>query len=359
MINLAIIGLGYWGRRHVTSALASGRFNVARAVDVDPDPQASEFADTHGIQLSADLDEVLEATDVEALTLATPHSLHTEQIVRASGAGKHIYTEKPFALSQADAEKSVAAVEKAGVVLALGHDQRFYPSVMEMKTLIEAGDLGTLLHAEANLSHDAHQKAHLARIAAEQQNPGEIQAVSGYAASREPRAWRRDHKEAPTGPFIHFGIHRIDSFIHLLGDIDWVLANCAERTLSPEIIDTISVAMKFKSGATGLLGCSLSTPLNSRLQVFGSGGWAEARGPKDSKEYAQCSLKSLTVVQGDDRREREYELVDSVQKNFEGFADAIEGKAPFIISTDQMIHNAAVMEAVEQSVETGDKVSVS
>jgi predicted dehydrogenase len=358
MINLAVVGLGYWGRRHVTSALASGRFNIVRAVDVDPDPSVQDFADSHGIRLSTALDDVLEAPDVEALTLATPHSLHTEQIIQASAAGKHIYTEKPFALSKADAERSVAACEKAGIVLALGHDQRFYPSVMEMKDLIEAGDLGTLLHAEANLSHDAHQQAHYARQAAAQQTPDEDRAVSGYAASREPRAWRRELKEAPTGPLVHFGIHRIDSFIHFLGEIDWVFANTAERTLDPGIIDTISVTMKFKSGATGFLGCSLSTPLNSRLQVFGSAGWAEARGPKDSKEYAQCSLKTLTVVCGDDHQTQDFELVDSVQKSFEGFADAIEGIAPFIISTDQMIHNAAFMEAVERSVETGGKVAV-
>ncbi|MDA1024295.1 MAG: Gfo/Idh/MocA family oxidoreductase, partial [Proteobacteria bacterium] len=344
MINLAVVGLGYWGRRHVTSALGSGRFKVVRAVDVDPDPSMQEFADAHGIALSAALDDVLEAPDVEALTLATPHSLHTEQIVRASQAGKHIYTEKPFALSKADAERSVAACEKAGIVLALGHDQRFYPSVIEMKDLIEAGELGTLLHVEANLSHDAHQKAHYARIAAEQKKPEVNQAASGYAATRKPRAWRRDPKEAPTGPLVHFGIHRVDSFIHLLGEVDWVFANCAERTLDPGVTDTISVTMKFKSGATGYLGCSLSTPLNSRLQVFGSAGWAEARGPLDSMEYTQCSLKSLTVVSGDEHRTGEFEPVDSVQKCFEGFADAIEGTAPFIISTDQMIHNAAFME---------------
>ncbi len=342
----------------MTSALASGRFNIVRAVDVDPDPSVQDFADSHGIRLSTALDDVLEAPDVEALTLATPHSLHTEQIIQASAAGKHIYTEKPFALSRADAERSVAACEKAGVVLALGYDQRFYPSVMEMKGLIEAGELGTLLHVEANLSHDAHQKAHYARIAAEQQKPDENQAANGYAATRKPRAWRRDPKEAPTGPFVHFGIHRIDSFIHLLGEIDWVFAACADRTLDPGVTDTISVTMKFKCGATGFLGCSLSTPLNSRLQVFGSAGWAEARGPRDSKEYAQCSLKTLTVVSGDEHRTRDFEPVDSVQKNFEGFADAIEGTAPFIIPTDQMIHNAAVMEAVERSVETGGRVAV-
>jgi len=66
----------------------------------------------------------------------------------------------------------------------------------------------------------------------------------------------------------------------------------------------------------------------------------------------------LTVVKGQDRQAKTYEATDSVKLNFTSFADAIEGKAPFMISHQQMIHNAAVMEAITKSVETGNQVAI-
>ncbi len=356
MLNLAIVGLGYWGRRLVASAEASDRFKVTRAVDTQADDDGvKNFAEENGMMLSAAYEDALGDPAIDAVVLATPHNMHPDQVIAAAEAGKHVYTEKPFSLHKAPAEKAITAVRKAGIVVGLGHDQRFYPVVMEMKRLIDEGELGTLLHIEANLSHDAYQMVYRAK-----NNPGDLSDADKkrYGASRKPSAWRLDTKEAPTGPLVHFGIHRVDSFIHLFGEVDWVFANCAERTLDPAVIDTIAVSMKFKNGATGQLSCSLSTPLNARLQAFGSNGWVEARGAEDPAEYAQTSLKYLTHVHGGERREEKFEPVDSVQRNFECFADAIEGKAPFIITPDQMVHNAAIMEAVERSVASGKPETV-
>ena len=356
MINLAIVGLGYWGRRLVESAEASGRFKVVRAVDTEPDNEAvKEYASAHGMALSASLDDALGDAGVEALALATPHNLHPEQVIAAAAAGKHVYTEKPFSLKREPAERAVAACKEAGVILGLGHDQRFYPTIVEIKRLIDAGEMGTLLHIEANISHDAYQ---LVYRALNNENDLSEADKNRYGASRKPSAWRLDTREAPTGPLVHFGIHRVDSFIHLFGEVDWVFAAVADRTLDPGVIDTIAVTLKFKCGATGQLSTSLSTPLNARLQVFGSNGWVEARGAEDPKDYAKTSMPSLIHVHGGERSEIKFDLVDSVQLNFECFADAIEGKAPFIITPEQMVHNAAIMEAVEKSVETGSPVNV-
>ena len=356
MLNLAIIGLGYWGQRLVSSSEASGRFKVTRVVDTDADnPSIKEFAQTHDMTLSSSFDDALADPAVDALVLATPHNQHPEQIVSAAAAGKHVYTEKPFSLYKEPAERAVAACQDAGVILGLGHDQRFYPVIREIKRLIDEGEMGTLLHIEANISHDAYQLVYRSR-----NNPDELSEADKkrYGASRKPSAWRLDTREAPTGPLVHFGIHRVDSFIHLFGEVDWVFAACAERSLDPGVIDTIAVTMKFKCGATGQLSCSLSTPLNSRLQVFGSSGWVEARGAEDPQEYSMTSLKSLIHVHGGDRQEQQFEPMDSVKSNFESFADAIEGKVPFMITPDQMIHNAAIMDAVEKSVERQEVVKV-
>ena len=113
----------------------------------------------------------------------------------------------------------------------------------------------------------------------------------------------------------------------------------------------------FKCGATGYLGNSLATPLNSRLQIFGSEKWAEATGPETFEAYRECSLINLTVSSKEAHAKHSFDIIDSVAENFSSFADAIEGKSGFIISTDQMIHNIAVVDAIRQSLDS-NKVAI-
>ena len=144
------------------------------------------------------------------------------------------------------------------------------------------------------------------------------------------------------------GIHLVDSYIHLIGDIDWVHAQCVDRVLGRPSGDTVSVLLRFAGGATGYLGTTLVTPYIWRLQVFGSEAWVESRGETD-----------LTICQRGGAPERiDLEKVDTVRLQIEAFADAIEGKKPFPISPDHMVHTAAAMEAIFRSVELGVPVDV-
>jgi predicted dehydrogenase len=83
-----------------------------------------------------------------------PHSLHEAQVVSAAEAGKHVFVEKPLALSRDSAMRALRACNLAGVVLGLGHERRFEPPIIELRRLATSGTLGTLLQAEANFSHD-------------------------------------------------------------------------------------------------------------------------------------------------------------------------------------------------------------
>ena len=157
MINLAVIGLGNWGQRHVRSARGSERFQVVMAADPDTS-QATPFAQKLNLKLVPSIEEALANTDIDAVTLATPHTLHTEQIIQAAEAGKNVYTEKPFALNAQDAGRAISAVEKAGVQLALGHDQRHYPVITELRKMVKDGTFGNILHVETNLSHGSLRK---------------------------------------------------------------------------------------------------------------------------------------------------------------------------------------------------------
>src|SRR3546814_5028740 len=93
---------------------------------------------------------------VAAVVLATPHLQHAEQIAAAAAAGKHVFVEKPFTLSKDSAEHAVRAAEQAGIVLALGHNRRFLPSMAELRRRIASGSLGTILHVETNFRSEEH-----------------------------------------------------------------------------------------------------------------------------------------------------------------------------------------------------------
>lgn len=355
MIKIGIIGLGNWGRRHLASAKASGRFEVLRAVSKDPESVA-ELAAENDLILSTDIEDVLADPEIEAVTLATPHTLHTRQIVAAAEAGKHVFTEKPFALTKADAETAVAACEKAGVALGLGHDNRQYPALQEIKRRIDDGSLGTVVHFETNISHDAtkqrFEKGIIGDPAAEQRALGTNEYVP-------TKSWRLALPEAPSGPLIHLGVHRVDAFIYLGGEVEWVMAQNPRHVLPTEYGDTGSVLLQFKSGVTGYIAASIVTPMNSRLQVFGSDGWVEATGPRDFGDYTRSSLRDLTFTPAKgDPEKTAFDYVDSVEINFGTFADEIEGTGKFAIPRSEMIHNAAVTEAIIKSINSGEKVTV-
>jgi predicted dehydrogenase len=75
---------------------------------------------------------------------ATPHTQHSEQVVRPAAAGKHVFVEKPFSLSLADATRAREAAEKAGIVLAVGFNRRFHPSMGLLRDAVSSRRLGTL-----------------------------------------------------------------------------------------------------------------------------------------------------------------------------------------------------------------------
>ena len=102
------------------------------------------FAEAQQFQLVDSYEALLANPDVNAVVLATPHSMHAQQVVAAAAAGKHIFCEKPFALTKESAEEAVNAAKKAGVTLALGYNRRFHPEMTKLRERIRSGVWGSL-----------------------------------------------------------------------------------------------------------------------------------------------------------------------------------------------------------------------
>ena len=236
------------------------------------------------------------------------------------------------------------ACAQAGVVIALGHDNRFYPAVQELARMVGAGELGEIHHVEANISHDygLERWREMAR---------------GDGRGAQGPAWRYDKAEAPAGSMVHMGIHRIDTFVQIFGRMVEVFAIQSLPPAETPMVTSGAMLVRFASGATGYLGSSQATPLLSRIHLFGTEGWAEARGPSDKEGYERASLDRVSIHRSGKAIEtREFGAVDSVALNYRAFADAIDGKAPYAISPDEMVHGAEVLEAITRSFDTGQPI---
>lgn len=330
MISAAVIGMGYWGPMVVRSLHGkSDKIRVTRAVDIAPE-NSRDFCKEHGIVLTDDIEDAFDDPAINAVILCTPHSLHEEQIVAAAGAGKNVFCEKPLALTHASATRAVEACIKAGVALGVGHERRFEKPYNAIKRLLADGKLGTLLHLEANFSHDKF-------------------------VGRPADHWRYARTEGPSPPFTGMGIHLTDAFVGLAGRVLRLRAVANSPVPNPPR-NVIAIQLEFASGASGFVTAISATPYYGRFTVFGSEGWAEAR-EEEHPEQPVPNRLTFRPREGEPVV-TEYEPFDIVRANLEAFADAAEGRAAYPITADQMIHNAAIVDAVGRSLAVRGTVSV-
>jgi len=326
MIKSAIVGLGWWGQ-HIAKCLSQdgAKLQFVRGVDPRVD-QLSAVAEQYGVPIAADLSEILEDPEIEAVILATPHSVHEEQIVACAEAGKHVFAEKPLTLTLAGAQRAVDACGAANVVLAVDHERRFERAFAEVKKLIESGELGTLMHLEANFSHDV-------------------------LANVDPNDWRASPAESPIPAYSAMSIHLTDAYQYLCGPIAEVFAYATQRVGNWGASDVFTLQVKFASGLTGSMSSILVTPMYVRFQAFGSKAWVEAR---SDTHPGQPGVTKLTLARtGQEKCVKDLEYIDTVRMNLDAFADAVAGVAPYPISTADKLGNIAVMEAIVESVRSG------
>jgi predicted dehydrogenase len=323
MIRLALIGPGRWGQILVEAVQdVSDSVTFTRAVARSPD-KARDWCAAHGLELGTDLDAVLADPDIDGIVLATPHSQHATQIAAAAAAGKHVFCEKPVTLTRVTASAAMDAIRAAGVIFAAGHNRRYLPAIQKMKAMIDAGDLGTILHVEGNMS--------------------------GHVGARyTPDMWRVDPVESPAGGLAGSGIHVIDTMIYLLGPITAVTAQSDRLVHQFNLDDTTNMILKFASRATGYLTAMTATAPIFRIQVFADKGWLELRGETEL---------TWTPVDGV-RTTWTFPAVSTERMQLEAFAASIANGTDYPISPEDVVNGVAVFEGVSTSIATGGRVAL-
>jgi predicted dehydrogenase len=335
LINAAIVGLGWWGRTLVESVQGtSSRIRFVAGATRTKSPEVVAFADAQKLKLVDSYEDLLADPSVDAVVLATPHSMHSQQVIAAARAGKHVFCEKPFALHKQEAQDAVDAVRTAGVTLGLGYNRRFHPEMTKLRERIRSGDLGVVMHAEATMTFP-------------------------NALALKAEAWRAQRDETPCGGLTPMGVHAIDGMIDLCGEIDTVFCQSFRRAVSIDADDTTSMLFRMKEGMSGYLATMTATGPGFSFTVYGSKGSVRLEGmthvagasseERRTRLFGSCKfqpIKGPAEIWEADR-------LDVTRESLEAFADAASGGAAYPIPIDQMIHGVAVTEAVVRSAASG------
>ena len=250
MFDLAIIGLGAWGKQLIGSVQGkSDTVRFTRAVTRTV-ANAKEFAEDHGLKLGDDYAAALGDSSVGGVVVCGPGNVHVEHAMAAIEAGKHVLVVKPLALNRPDAEAIYEAAEKKGVFVGLGYERCFLPAADELRRRVTAGDLGHIVHAEG------------------------AYCVGRYLNMTRDN-WKSDAAIAPPGALAD---HMLYMMIELIGPVEELHASGLHLVTDLDVADTSSVMLRFTSGASGLLTAIGVTPEFARLHIFGTEGWAEIRG---------------------------------------------------------------------------------
>jgi myo-inositol 2-dehydrogenase/D-chiro-inositol 1-dehydrogenase len=250
-LRFGIIGAGRIGPVHAeTLAYRAPQAEAVVIADINR-AAAEKVAARYNIPKVVDsADEVINDPGIDAIVLCTPTNTHTELIVQAAQAGKHIFCEKPVSLNIKKIDEAIAAVEAAGVKMQVGFNRRFDSNFMRVRHAVESGEIGT------------PQIFHI--------------------VSRDPFPPPLSYLRPSGGIFRDMMIHDFDMARFLMGDVEKVFATGAVLIdpgfAAEDDFDTAIAMLRFKSGAIGTIDNSRKSTFgyDQRVEILGSKGKIES-----------------------------------------------------------------------------------
>jgi predicted dehydrogenase len=323
-VRLGVVGLGWFGGVLAESARSSGVADVVACYARTEDTRAA-FAEKHGCRAVGDLEEMLTDPGVDGVLVATPHSTHADIAVRTVEAGKHVFVEKPLALTVADTKRVAEAASRAGVVVQVGHNRRRQPANRRIKAMIDAGELGTVLQLDG------------------------MHTASGGHKPDLP-AWRKDPAECPFGGMTALGVHTVDTFHYFIGPARKVTSFSTRIHGFNDLDEATTVLVEYESGPIASINTTYFAPPVVGLSVFGSD--AAAWNEEDGKRLFTQSRSDPT------RTEQDVETIDTLVDEIAEFAWSIRGEGVPETGVAEAIEVAAVLEAIGRSTESGCSVDL-
>jgi predicted dehydrogenase len=227
----ALIGPGNFGRSLAHALRDDERAQLVGVLGATPD-ESQAGAATLGGRPFADLDTMLRADDVQAVLIATPSDTHVDLATLAASAGKHVFVEKPMALTVAECDAMIAAAQRTGVALMVGQVQRLFPLLAEVRRLVHEGTIG---------------------------RPVAMLMERHEVLQRQPGSWLQ--RRAQVGGVLHqSSVHEFDWMRTVLGEVDEVFAHAAPATIQAglDFPDAMQVSLRFRSGCVATLNACMT-----------------------------------------------------------------------------------------------------
>lgn len=332
VVKVAIIGAGFMGQSHADAYEDIKDAQVTAICDRDGQ-LAEAFAKKRGCRAYTDFEEMADKEAFDVADICLPTYLHEEYAVMSARRGKHIFCEKPVTLTVDSLDRMIAAVKKADVRMLVGQVLRFWPEYVEARRRYRSGELGGLNY------------------------------VSAARLSEHP-AWSPWYRrpENSGGGLLDLHLHDIDFLCWLLGRADRVYA--AGKKNKDGCWNFVSSILHFPSGlsasAQGVIEMEKGYPFTMELRLAGS---------CQTYEYTMRSGANLENRESSQRRTTVYEAGkstvlpvkerDPYTIELEHFVQCIaEGRDSEVISLEQVREVLCTIEALRESLETGDPVRV-
>ena len=328
------VGAGYFSQFHYEAWSRIGEVELVSVCDAD-ESKAREAASKHNIaSVYTDAGTMLDAEQPDFVDIITRPDSHLELVQQAASRGIHVICQKPLAATIEEAEQLLRTANEAGVRLMVHDNFRFQPWYREIKSLIEQGTIGERLHSlafQSRLGDGWQDDAYLAR-----------------------QPYFRD---MPRFLVYETGVHFIDTFRSLAGEIDGVFASL--RKLNPNIAgeDAGIVLFEFASGARGLWDANRYNEPNCDDPRYTFGDFLLEGNGGSIRLHSDGRLTVQPL--GEPEQEHIYE---HQRKNFAGdcvyftqrhFVDSLIDDAPFETSGEEYLKTLRVQEAVYRSAATG------
>jgi predicted dehydrogenase len=342
-LRIAVAGAGYIGRAHIVQRSAATVLNAV----VDPAPAANAIADRAGVPLYASLAALFASDRPDGVILATPNQLHLPHAMECIAARVPMLLEKPITPTVAEGEALIAAAERAGVRILIGHHRAHSPIMAKARQIIDQGVLGKLV------------------------------AVTGSAMFYKPDHYFDDapwRKEIGAGPILINMIHEVHNLRMLCGEITAVQAFASHATRGFPVEDTVAINVRFAGGALGTFMLSdtaasarsweQTSQENKAHPTYADEDCSVVSGTNGSLAIPTMRLKTYPRVA--DRswwKPFDVGIVDLVRDDplvhqLEHFGAVVRGEVEPLVSARDGLANVRVTEAIVEAARCGRSVEL-
>lgn len=340
MLKFALVGCGRIAKRH-SELLGSGQIENACLVgvcDIVPE-KAQAIGEQFSVPWFTDMHIMMTECDVDVVVVLTESGRHAEHVIALAAHGKHIVVEKPMALTLSDADAMIETCEKAGVRLLVVKQNRFNVPVRKLREALEAERFGKMVMGTVRVRWCRPQ--------------------AYYDQDSWRGTWALDG-----GVLTNQASHHIDLLEWMMGEVDSVFAMARTALVDIEAEDTAVVAVRFKSGALGVIEATTAVrpkDLEGSLSLMGEKGTVVVGG------FAVNRMETWNFVEpeADDAEVMERYSVNPPnvygfghQAYYEHVVDCLMNGGPHMVDGLQGRKSLELINAIYESVETGKQVNL-